>query len=90
LHVVDTVEEADGRQGIKFRYKIGHPIIAVTPKDEMKRSGGDTQLTSLSSNGRSRSCRTMCLSRANRSSAMSPGGPRMRATGNFLRRRASL
>jgi predicted Ser/Thr protein kinase len=42
LHVVDTVEEADGRQGIKFRYKIGHPIIAVTPKDEMKRSGGDT------------------------------------------------
>lgn len=28
LHVVDTVEEADGRQGIKFRYKIGHPIIA--------------------------------------------------------------
>lgn len=28
MHVVDTVEEPDGRQGIKFRYKIGQPIIA--------------------------------------------------------------
>ncbi len=28
MHVVDTVEEADGRQGIKFRYKIGHMIVA--------------------------------------------------------------
>lgn len=27
MHVVDTIEEPDGRQGIKFRYKIGQAII---------------------------------------------------------------